>query len=90
MRSEFLGFFWKKSHNFVQTRSMPGPAFFCRALLTYNSCLDAYFGSGDRSLEGERSKKCIEKRRVTFWFFWCFGVLDLQAVKKKIVMVKYM
>jgi hypothetical protein len=69
VRSEILTFLRVKKCKFGQTRCMSGPAFFCRGLLTSNSCLNEYFGSGDRSLEGERSKKCIEKRRVTFWFF---------------------
>ena len=69
MRSEILVFLGVKKCKFGQTRGMSGPAFFLKFHLTLNSCLNEYFGSGDRSLEGKRSKKCIEKRRVTFWFF---------------------
>ena len=69
MRSEILVFLGVKKCKFGQARGMSGAAFFCRSLLTSNSCLNEYFGTGDRSLEVDRSKKCSEKRRMTFWFF---------------------
>ena len=69
MRSEILVFLGVKKCKFGQARGMSGPAFICRGLLTSNSCLNEYFGFGDRSLEDKMWKKRIETRMVKFWFF---------------------